>query len=78
MWSPDGKYLAYTSSSAGKYNNLIQDLSKRENPRQVLTWPRHGQVGDWSPDGRKFYFYAPNYKRHNPPLYLNYRLVSET
>ena len=54
VWSPDGKYIAYSSSMTGTYKILIQDLSLRGNPKHVLTWPRHGHVTDWSPDGKWF------------------------
>jgi|GEM_PF-1850713 len=57
VWSPDGKFLAYTASGTGKYKILIQDLSIRGNPKYILTWPRHGHLSDWSDDGNWFAFY---------------------
>ena len=64
VWSPDGKYIAYTSSMAGTNRKiLIQDLSIRGNPKHVLTWPRHIHLTDWSPDGK--WFVALDYSSNN-------------
>ena len=52
VWSPEGRYIAYTSTMAGEHQVLIQDLRMRGNPKQVLTWPRYCHIRDWSPDGK--------------------------
>jgi TolB protein len=54
VWSPDGRYIAYTSTMEGTHKILIQDLRIRGNPKQILTWPRYCHIRDWSPDGKWF------------------------
>jgi len=50
-WSPDGRYVAYSSDRGGKYDIWVQQVSSG-NPVQVTKGPGHHWQPDWSPDGR--------------------------
>ena len=54
-WSPDGKYLSFTSSRAGKAKgNQVWVLDRRGGEAQQLTDVK-GRIGsyDWSPDSTR-------------------------
>jgi Tol biopolymer transport system component/DNA-binding winged helix-turn-helix (wHTH) protein len=50
-WSPDGRFIAYASNRAGKFDVWVQQLSG-ESPIQVTHQPGDNWQPDWSPDGR--------------------------
>jgi Tol biopolymer transport system component/DNA-binding winged helix-turn-helix (wHTH) protein len=50
-WSPDGRYLAYSSNRGGKFDIWVQQLSSGD-PLQVTKGPGHHWQPNWSPDGR--------------------------
>ena len=50
-WSPDGRYIAYTSDRGGKFDVWVQQVSGG-NPVQITKGPGHHWQPDWSPDGR--------------------------
>jgi Tol biopolymer transport system component/DNA-binding winged helix-turn-helix (wHTH) protein len=50
-WSPDGRYIAYSSDRGGKFDIWVQQISSGD-PIQITKGPgRHWQP-DWSPDGK--------------------------
>lgn len=51
-WSPDGRYLSFTSYQAGNPNFYIRDL-KAGTTRLASSRPNLNLSGAWSPDGRK-------------------------
>ncbi len=51
-WSPDGRYLSYTSYRSGIQEVYIKDL-KRKITRKVTPYAGMNLAGPWSPDGRK-------------------------
>jgi len=50
-WSPDGRYIAYSSDHGGKFDIWMQQLSGG-NPIQITKGPGHHWQPDWSPDGK--------------------------
>jgi len=50
-WSPDGRYIAYSSDRGGKFDIWVQQVSGG-NPIQITKGPGHHWQPDWSPDGR--------------------------
>jgi Tol biopolymer transport system component/DNA-binding winged helix-turn-helix (wHTH) protein len=50
-WSPDGRYIAYSSDRGGKFDIWVQQVSGG-NPVQVTKAPGHNWQPDWSPDGK--------------------------
>ena len=50
-WSPDGRFVAYSSDRAGKFDIWVQQVSGGD-PVQVTTGPGHNWQPDWSPDGK--------------------------
>ncbi|MGC1295821.1 MAG: winged helix-turn-helix domain-containing protein [Alloacidobacterium sp.] len=50
-WSPDGRYIAYSSDRGGKSDIWIQQISGGD-PIQVTKGLGHNWQPDWSPDGR--------------------------
>ena len=50
-WSPDGRYIAYTSDRGGKCDIWVQQVGSG-NPMQITKGPGHHWQADWSPDGR--------------------------
>jgi TolB protein len=51
-WSPNGRYLSYTSYRSGTQAVYIKDL-KQKMTRRVTPYPGLNLAGPWSPDGRK-------------------------
>jgi Tol biopolymer transport system component/DNA-binding winged helix-turn-helix (wHTH) protein len=49
-WSPDGRFLAYSSDRGGKFDIWVQQV-RGGNPVQVTKGPRQNWQPDWSPDG---------------------------
>jgi serine/threonine-protein kinase len=55
-WSPDGKYIAYTSSASGQYN-LFRARADGSGAAERLTQSAHPQLPtSWSRDGRLLLF----------------------
>lgn len=50
-WSPDGRFLAYSSDKGGTTNVWVQQISGGD-PIQVTKGPGPNWQPDWSPDGR--------------------------
>jgi DNA-binding winged helix-turn-helix (wHTH) protein len=50
-WSPDGRYLAFSSDRGGKFDIWVQQVSGGD-PIQVTKRPGHNWQPDWSPDGK--------------------------
>ncbi len=50
-WSPDGRFIAYSSDRGGKFDVWVQQVSGGD-PVQVTRGPGHNWQPDWSPDGR--------------------------
>jgi Tol biopolymer transport system component/DNA-binding winged helix-turn-helix (wHTH) protein len=50
-WSPDGRYIAYSSDRGGKFDIWVQQLSGGD-PVQITKGPGHHWQPDWSPDGK--------------------------
>ncbi len=54
-WSPDGRFIAYTSDFAGNFDVWVQPVTGG-NPVQITTSPAHETQPDWSPDGSSIVF----------------------
>lgn len=54
-WSPDGKYLSFTSSRSGLEKSQIWLMDRRGGEAKQLTDLKKGDLTDyaWSPDGKK-------------------------
>ena len=50
-WSPDGRFVAYSSDRGGKFDIWVQQITGG-NPVQVTKGPNHNWQPDWSPDGK--------------------------
>ena len=50
-WSPDGRYIAYSSDRGGKVDIWVQQVSG-SNPVQITKRPSNNWQPDWSPDGK--------------------------
>ena len=50
-WSPDGRYIAYSSDRGGKFDIWVQQVSGGD-PIQITKRPGQNWQPDWSPDGR--------------------------
>jgi Tol biopolymer transport system component/DNA-binding winged helix-turn-helix (wHTH) protein len=50
-WSPDGRYIAYSSDRGGKFDIWVQQISGGD-PIQITKGPGHHWQPDWSPDGK--------------------------
>jgi Tol biopolymer transport system component/DNA-binding winged helix-turn-helix (wHTH) protein len=50
-WSPDRRYIAYSSDRGGKFDIWVQQVSGGD-PVQITKGPGHHWQPDWSPDGR--------------------------
>src|SRR6201993_2155660 len=50
-WSPDGRYIAYSSDRDGKFDIWVQQISGGD-PIQITRGPGHHWQPDWSPDGK--------------------------
>jgi serine/threonine protein kinase/Tol biopolymer transport system component len=54
-WSPDGRFIAYTSDRSGNFDIWVQLVSGGD-PVQVTHDPASDVQPDWSPDGTKLVF----------------------
>ena len=50
-WSPDGRYIAYSSDRGGKFDIWVQQVSGGDSI-QITKGPGHHRQPDWSPDGK--------------------------
>ena len=50
-WSPDGRFIAYSSDRGGKFDIWVQQVSGGD-PVQITKGPGHNWQPDWSPDGK--------------------------
>jgi len=50
-WSPDGRFIAYSSNRGGKFDIWVQQISGGD-PVQITKGPGHNWQPDWSPDGK--------------------------
>lgn len=50
-WSPDGRFLAFSSDRGGKFDIWVQQVSGGD-PIQVTKGPGQNWQPDWSPDGK--------------------------
>jgi len=50
-WSPDGRYIAYSSDRGGKFDIWVQQISGGD-PVQITKGPGHHWQPDWSSDGK--------------------------
>lgn len=51
-WSPDGRFIAYSSDRGGKFDIWVQEISGGGDPIQVTKGPGQNWQPDWSPDGK--------------------------
>jgi Tol biopolymer transport system component/DNA-binding winged helix-turn-helix (wHTH) protein len=54
-WSPDGRYLAYSSNRGGKFDIWVQQVSGGD-PIQITHAPGQNWQPDWSPDGNSIVY----------------------
>jgi Tol biopolymer transport system component/DNA-binding winged helix-turn-helix (wHTH) protein len=50
-WSPDGRFIAYSSNRGGKFDIWVQQVSGGD-PIQITKGPGPNWQPDWSPDGK--------------------------
>jgi Tol biopolymer transport system component/DNA-binding winged helix-turn-helix (wHTH) protein len=50
-WSPDGRFIAYSSDRGGKFDIWVQQVSGGD-PIQITKGPGNYWQADWSPDGK--------------------------
>jgi Tol biopolymer transport system component/DNA-binding winged helix-turn-helix (wHTH) protein len=50
-WSPDGRFIAYSSNRGGKFDIWVQQVSGGD-PVQITKTPGQNWQPDWSPDGK--------------------------
>ena len=50
-WSPDGRFIAYSSDRGGKFDIWVQQVGGT-SPVKVTSRPGHNWQPDWSPDGK--------------------------
>ena len=50
-WSPDGRFIAYSSDRGGKFDIWIQQISGGD-PIQITKGPGQNWMPEWSPDGK--------------------------
>lgn len=65
-WSPDGRYLAYSSDKGGATNIWVQQIGGGD-PVQITRGPGPNWHPDWSPDGR---FIAYRSEAGRPGIYI--------
>ena len=58
-WSPDGRFLAYSSDRGGKFDIWVQQVSGGE-PVLITKGPGHHWQPDWSHDGRYIAYRSEN------------------
>jgi len=58
-WSPDGRFIAYSSNRGGKFDIWVQQVSGGD-PVQISKGPGHNWQPDWSPDGKFIAYRSEN------------------
>ena len=58
-WSPDGRFIAYSSDRGGKFDIWVQQVSGGD-PVQITKGPGHNWQPDWSPDGNYIAYRSEN------------------
>ncbi len=58
-WSPDGRYIAYSSDRGGKFDIWVQQVSGGD-PIQITKGPGHHWQPDWSHDGKYIAYRSEN------------------
>jgi Tol biopolymer transport system component/DNA-binding winged helix-turn-helix (wHTH) protein len=58
-WSPDGRFIAYSSDRGGKFDIWVQQISGG-NPVQITKGPGQNWQPDWSPDGKYIAYRSEN------------------
>ena len=58
-WSPDGRYIAYSSDRGGKFDIWVQQVSGGD-PVQITKGLGHNWQPDWSPDGKFIAYRSEN------------------
>jgi DNA-binding winged helix-turn-helix (wHTH) protein len=58
-WSPDGRFIAYSSNRGGKFDIWVQQVSGGD-PVQITKGPSHNWQPDWSPDGKFIAYRSEN------------------
>jgi Tol biopolymer transport system component/DNA-binding winged helix-turn-helix (wHTH) protein len=54
-WSPDGRFIAYSSDRDGKFDIWVQQVGAVK-PVKITSRPGHNWQPDWSPDGNSIVF----------------------
>lgn len=62
-WSPDGKFIAFTSLRAGNFGIYLVP-ARGGDPRQVTFFSGSNWVTDWMPDGYHLLFYSAGRDTH--------------
>ena len=70
VYSPDGKYLAFSSDRNGNFDVFVMD-SEGGIPRQLTFRDSSDYVTGWSPDGRYIIYHTPGKLHH---FYRNYNV----
>src|SRR5882724_760363 len=58
-WSPDGRFIAYSSNRGGKFDVWVQQVSGGD-PVQITRGPGHNWQPEWSPDGKYIAYRSEN------------------
>ncbi|HYU44910.1 MAG TPA: winged helix-turn-helix domain-containing protein [Terriglobales bacterium] len=58
-WSPDGRFIAYSSNRGGKFDIWVQQVSGGD-PVEITKGPGHNWQPDWSPDGNFIAYRSEN------------------
>ena len=58
-WSPDGRFIAYSSNRGGKFDIWVQQVSGGD-PVQITKGPGHNWQPEWSPDGKFIAYRSEN------------------
>jgi Tol biopolymer transport system component/DNA-binding winged helix-turn-helix (wHTH) protein len=58
-WSPDGRFIAYSSDRGGKFDIWVQQVSGGD-PVQATKGPGQNWQPDWSPDGKYIAYRSEN------------------
>lgn len=56
-WSPDGRFIAFTSDRQGNFDIYIT-LAQGGTPRRVTYHSRTDSINDWTPDGQHLLFHS--------------------
>lgn len=68
-FSPDGRFIAFTSDRAGHWDIWVIDANGR-NPRQITNSPMPELHPSWSPDGKQLVYCRVNPKQPGGELWI--------